>query len=227
MKVRDIMTTQIVTVTEEAAVSEIAALMLDKGISGVPVVDGRGDLVGMISEGDLIHRAEIGTEEPRSWWLNLFTGQEDRARDYVKSHGAHARDVMTRPARYVDADVPIAEVARRLERERVKRLPVLDDGKLAGIVSRADLLRALAARPALSPEAPAATDRNIRDSLMRTLDHEDWAASAMVNVIVSDGVVNLWGVVDTEDQRRAIKVAAENTPGVKGVEDHMGREIPI
>lgn len=225
MKASDIMTTNVASVTADTPVSEVASMMIERNISGVPVVDADNRVIGIISEGDLIPRVESGAARHRSWWLSLFTSTEDRAKDFVKTHGKRARDVMTASVNTVSAGVPVAEIARILEKERVKRLPVVEGGKLVGVVSRADLLRAMAASEASLP-APPAGDRAIREALLEVLRSEGWAASAVVNVIVTDGVVHLWGLVETEQQRKAIIVAAEEISGVVGVEDHLGRELP-
>lgn len=225
MKASDIMTTNVASVRADTPVSEVASLMIERQISGVPVVDAENQLIGIISEGDLVRRLESGTPRHRSWWLSLLTSTEDQAKDFVKTHGTHARDVMTRSVNTVSGDVSLADIAHVLEKERVKRVPVVEDGKLVGIVSRADLLRAMAACKT-SPPTPPAGDREIRETLLKSLASEQWAASAVVNVIVTNGTVHLWGVVDTEEQRKGIIVAAEEIPGVVGVEDHLGHVLP-
>lgn len=221
MKARDVMTSRVATVAITTPVEAVASTMLTQGVSGLPVVDGDGRLRGIVSEGDLMRRAETGTADaPRSWWLRLFGDEEEEARQYIKSHGATAGDVMTRGVTTVGPDEDIASIAMLLEKKRIKRVPVVDGEKLLGIVSRADLLRGLATHGSLGRTAPAG-DREIRDALVAHLASQPWASSAMVNVIVNDGVVNLWGVYDSRDQHQALLVAARNAPGAKGVEDHM------
>ena len=221
MKARDVMTTRVATVDVATSVQEMAALMLTERVSGLPVMDGQGRVQGMVSEGDLMRRAETGTaDSPRSWWLQLFGDEEKEARDYIKSHGATAGDVMTRGVTTIGPDEDIASVAMLLESKRIKRVPVLDGDRLVGIVSRADLLRGLATHGSPERTAPAG-DREIRDALVAHLASQPWASSAMVNVTVNDGVVNLWGVFDSKDQHQALLVAARNTPGAQEVEDHM------
>lgn len=226
MKVSDVMTTAVATVEADATIETIAALMVDRRISGVPVVNGERQVLGMISEGDLIRRQELGTEARAKGWLSLLTSPEKQARDFIRSHGLRAQDVMSSPVHSTRPDAPIADLARQMERQRIKRLPVIDGGKLVGLVSRADLLRLLASIQAMTPPPPPASDRSIRQHLLKTIENEAWAASAMVNVIVSEGVVHLWGVVDTDEQRQALLVAAREIGGVKGVEDHLGVDIP-
>ncbi len=226
MKVRDVMTTQVATVTEDTPVQAAAALMLEQGVSGVPVVDGEGRLRGIVSEGDLMRRAETHTDvRRRSWWLRLLGSEESEARDYVKTHGRRVGDVMSRQVVTARLDDDIAEVAMALEKHRIKRVPVLVDGKVAGIVSRADLLRGLAAHGALGSPEPT-SDREIRDALVAHVAEQPWATGALVNVIVTEGTVHLWGFYDSKEQHQALLVAARNAPGVRGVEDHMSASQP-
>lgn len=226
MKARDIMSTQVVTVTKETTVHDIAALMIEKHISGVPVVDNDDRVSGMVSEGDLIRRSEIDTEKSHGRWLSLFVGVDEQAREFTKSHGLHAADVMTQPVIHVSEDVSLKDVVNLMEKHRIKRLPVINDGRLVGLVSRGDLLRALATHAPTAVPAPPASDAAIRDAMNQILAKEQWAQGAMVNVVVGDGVVNLWGVIDSDDQRKALHVAAENIPGVKGIEDHLTFSLP-
>ena len=226
MQARDIMTTTVAKVAPDTAVPEIVDLLLQRRISAVPVVDAEDKVLGMVSEGDLMRRHETGTERHRSWWLALFTNSADLAGDYTKSHGMHARDIMTKPVLTIAEDASLPEIAEMLESRRVKRLPVVRDGKMVGIVSRADLLRGLAAQQAQikanERSAPAATDdRAIRENILAAIDNEAWVSSSHLNVVVSDGVVHLWGLVASDKERQALKVAAENTPGVKSVEQHL------
>jgi len=223
MKAADIMVKDVVTAGPEASVRELATIMLERRISGMPVVDGGGRLLGIVSEGDLIRRPEIDTDRVKLGWLRLLLSDEARARDFVKSHGRKAREVMTQPAISVTADAPLAEVVRLMERHRIKRLPVVEKGKLVGLVTRADLLRAFVARQA---EAPAAqSDEQLRARIIAMLRHEDWATSAYVHVQVEGGVAQLWGTVESEEQREALIVAVRGVPGVKQVRPHLGRAL--
>jgi CBS domain-containing protein len=221
MQVKDVMTTSVAAVPPHMAVEDVAAFLLERRISAAPVVDDDGRLLGIVSEGDLLRRPETGTERPRSWWLSLFASSTEAAADYIKTHGRRAIDVMTGDVVTVGEDTPLSEVAGLLERNRIKRLPVVRDGRLVGIISRADLLRALAAaRPAPAPPS-AADDRAIRDQLMAHLRKVGLPHLHLVNVVVSDGVVHLWGLVDSEVEGKALRIAAEEVPGVRAVESHL------
>jgi CBS domain-containing protein len=225
MLARDVMTKPVVTVRPDASVPEIARLLLDRHISAVPVVDGDGRVLGIVSEGDLIRRPEVAGPRRRSWWLALLSGGAGDAAEYVKTHGGQASDVMTRPAVTVTEDTPAGDIARLLEERRIKRVPVVRQSKLVGLVSRADLLRGLASSKPSPRKGPRATDQAIRQKLLRRLERESWAPFGQMNVIVTDGVVHLWGLVDSTEQRKALLVAAREVSGVRGVEDHLG-EVP-
>lgn len=224
MRAKDVMTTHVITVGPEASVQEVATLLSERAISGVPVVDAQNRVVGIVSEGDLIHRAETGTERRaerrRSWWLDGVALERDLARDYVKSHGRKAAEIMTTNVVAVGEDTDLAEIADLLETNKIKRVPVLRDGVLVGIVSRANLVRALAAtQPAATADSD---DRTIRANLIRELQSTGWARTWASDVIVRDRVVHLWvGTDEPPERRQALKVAAENIPGVKGVEQHV------
>jgi CBS domain-containing protein len=226
MLARDVMTPKVVTVSPDTRVAEIARILLDRRISGVPVVDADGRLVGIVTEGDLLRRPELGTERSRGWWLRLFGDQRAEAEAYAKSHGTRAEEIMTRNVVTVTEDTSVAEIARLLETHRIKRVPVLRDGRLVGIVSRANLLHALAAGAAMPPAPTRVDDRSIRDEVMRRLDRAEWMTHGPLNVIVTDGVVQVWGFVESEAERTAIRVAVENVPGVVGVDLHLGTVRP-
>ena len=177
MKVTDIMSTNVATVAPDTSVKEVAMLMVQRRISGVPVVDEGGHVIGLISEGDLIRRPEMATDKPLSRWASLMTGQEQKARDFIKTHGLHAQEVMTPAVVTINADATLNEAAGRMEKNKIKRLPVVEGGKLIGILTRADLLRALATSPDFKLAAPQSSDRAIRDELNDLLRKEDWAAT--------------------------------------------------
>lgn len=226
MKVRDVMTAPVQTVPPDLTVAAIANLMIERHISAVPVVDASGKVLGVISEGDLIRRPELGTDKTRSGWLEIFLSDDARAQDFVKTHGLHARDVMNSPALGVPPDATLGEVVRMLERHRIKRVLVIDRGALVGIVSRMDLLRALQLHHAMPATPVPADDKALRATIQGLLAREAWAGSAVVNVQVVEGTVHLWGAVESETQRRALHVAVEAVEGVRAIEDHLMRAMP-
>jgi CBS domain-containing protein len=216
------MTRDVVTATPVATVTEVARLLVEHRVSALPVVDDDGTLVGIVSERDLIRRSEIAGERRPPWWLELVSDPARRAKDYVKTHGGHAGDVMTRNVVTVTEATPVAELARLLEDHRIKRAPVLRDGKLVGIVSRADLVRVLATRRAPAAVPEAMDDRAVQAQLQNVLDAHGWD-TPFINVIVADGVVHLSGTAETRERRRALKVAAEAIPGVEVIESDFAK----
>jgi CBS domain-containing protein len=219
VKARDIMTREVITATPDALIEDVAKAMLRHRISGVPVVE-NGRLVGILSEGDLLRRAELGTQKPHSRWLELLTGPGRLAADYVRSHARKVGEIMSEEIVSIAPDTPAAEIVALMESRDIKRLPVTDKGKLVGIVSRADLLRALAG---LLPKAAATavSDAEIRQRLLAEVDRESWAPRAMIDAVVKHGVVELRGAIMDGRERDALRVVAENIPGVTAVEDHL------
>ena len=216
----DVMTTEVITVTPETPVRDIAALLREKRISGVPVVTSDNRVVGIVSEGDLISHTEVIGERRRSWWLRLFDNPNALAHEYSKSHGRVARDVMSSQLITAAPADSLAEIAKTLETHRIKRVPVVRDGKLQGIVTRANLLQAMATVEIA--KSASADDRAIREQLLSRLAAQPWANLALKSIMVQDGVVHLWGFVENEE-RRALRIAAQNVPGAKSVEDHLQR----
>jgi CBS domain-containing protein len=194
--------------------------MSEHAISAVPILDAHGRVVGIVSEGDLLRRDETGTTRRRSWWLRTLADPETLADEYTKAYGRTAASVMTRTVVSVAEDTPIADIVALLERHAIKRVPVLRDGKLVGIVSRANLIRALAAAPVARPEI-AADDEAIQAQLKDELVRAGFASLRDLNVIVSEGTVHLWGHYASASERNAIRVAAERIPGVRNVVDHL------
>jgi CBS domain-containing protein len=219
LQARDVMVTPVVTVKSSATVQEVARQFLERQISAAPVVDDKGVLVGIVSEGDLLHRVEAGTERRRSWWLRAFTEADTLAAEYVKAHGRKVADVMTRNVMTAAPETPLHEIATLLEKNAIKRLPILENGQLVGIVSRANLLQAVASTRPLLEATPS--DRAIRDRILASLRAQPWAHTGLLNVTVSDGIVDLWGMAESKAERKAIKVAAEATSGVRAVNDNM------
>ena len=218
MNAADVMTPDVICATPDTALSELVRLMLDKGVSALPVVE-NGRIVGIISEGDLLRRVEAGTEYRPSRWIELITSTDRLASDYARSHGRKAAEIMTRDVVTIADSTPLDEVARLLESRRIKRVPVTRDGKLVGIVSRRNVLQALASR--LSAPPVTADDKAIRLAFYRELRQQAWAGGGLINAVVADGVVHLWGIAPDEAQRLAIVAAAESIPGVRAVEDHL------
>ncbi len=223
MQAKDVMTANVVTVQPGTGVPEIARLLLKHRISAVPVVDADQRILGIVSEGDLMRRTETDTERRHSWWLEAMLSTEDRAREYIKVHGRKAGDVMTRDLISVTEETPLYEIAGLLEKHHVKRVPVTRDGRLIGIVSRANLLHGFAAKEARTTGPGSSDDQTIRENLLHTLAKEAGLDMALINVIVNDGVVQLWGLVGSGTEKKAAQVSAESTPGVKRVENHLGQ----
>jgi CBS domain-containing protein len=219
MKAKDVMTAGVVTVAEDASINEAIRLMLQRKISGLPVVDAAGTLVGMVTEGDFLRRSELGTARHTPRWIEFLSGSGKLAENYVHAAGRKVRDVMTDKVYSVDEETPLSEVVEIMERRRVKRLPVLRGAKLVGIVTRANLLHALAGLQ--QANAPASSDITIRTRLMAELEKQSWAPLVAIDIVVTDGVVKLTGAIFDERQRHALRVAAENIPGVKHVEDRL------
>lgn len=218
MKAQDVMVSPVVTLKVTDTVRQAAALFLTKRISGAPVVDDRKAVVGVVSEGDLLHRVEAGTVRQRSWWLRPFVSSENLAADYVRSHSLRIADLMTRNVISAAPDTPLADIARLMETHGIKRVPILQDGRLVGLVTRANLIQAVASAPAA--HTLSVPDEAIRSEFLRRLRKEEWASNALLNATVSNGVLDLWGGVDSASQRDAARVLAESVPGVRGVTDN-------
>jgi len=227
MKAADIMTRTVQSVSPDLPVEEVAKFMLARRISAAPVLDGSGHLIGMVSEGDLMRRSELGTEKHRSWWLRLFVGADYEAHEFVKTHGRKARDVMTRKLVTVTEDTPVADIVGLLEEHRIKRVPVMRGDRMTGIVSRANLLRAFASREANTQAATNEQDRDIQLRLNAALEKQPWWHKRACHVVVADGIVHLWGTAESAEEREAIRVAAETTSGVRGVKNHINVVLPM
>jgi CBS domain-containing protein len=226
MNASDVMTVRVITIEPDATVQAAAKLMLERGISALPVVDQAGKLIGIISEGDLVRRTETGTERKSSWWLNFVSGADQLAYDFVKAHGTRVSDVMTKEVVVAKPDTPLRDIARLLESNRIKRVPVVEGDLVVGVVSRANLLQALAsAKPRASGAQPS--DSELRDTIVDRLSAQPWSHPSLLNPIVTDGVVDLWGMVLTPAEHDAVRVLVEETPGVRGVNSHLAvRQIP-
>ena len=225
MRAKDIMTESIVSVNVKETVFDAAELLLGAGVSAAPVVNDQGNVLGIVSEADLIHRAEIATAPRRSWLQRLLGGEATAARDFVSTHARKVADVMTREVVTASDDATLVELVELIEKHRVKRIPIVRDDKLVGIVSRANLLGALLSREPEGGAAGLPDDNQLRQAVVDAFDKQAWKSRWPVNVVVSDRTVHLWGFVEGEDIRKAYRVAAENVPGVKKVKSHL-RSIP-
>jgi CBS domain-containing protein len=221
MKAADVMVSPVITVGPECSVQDLADILLDNHISAVPVVSNNGGLVGIVSEGDLIRRTETDTERRRSRWLALLIGTQPLAAEFVKSHARRVADVMTREVIVAAPDTPLRHIAALFEKNGIKRVPIVSNGKLVGIVSRANLIQALASARKELKVATATSDLMIREELLSHLRTEPWAKTSRLNVIVHDGTVELWGAVRSQTEKQAVRVAAELTPGVRAVSDNL------
>lgn len=221
MKARDVMTTHVISISSNATIQDVAELLIKHRISALPVLNKDGGLVGVVSEGDLMRRSEVGTDLRRSWWLRLLIGQEALAAEYVKSHATKVADVMTKRVITAEPMTPLSEIATLLERNSIKRVPIVENGQLVGIVTRANLVQAYAVAHRKGEIKITHSDTVIREKLMDRLRSEPWARTWLLNVIVQDGVVELWGMVSSDAERNAIRVAAETMPAVRAVNDHL------
>jgi CBS domain-containing protein len=225
MKVADIMTSNVLTVQEDAPIEEAIRLMLQHRISGLVVTDKAGHLAGMVTEGDFLRRRETDTQKARSRWLQFLLGPGKLADEYTRTAGRKVGEVMTHSPQTVAEDAPLAEAIARMERHHIKRLPVMRGNEVIGIVSRANFLRALAS--AVTVPEPTLDDSGIRQKLLAEFDKQPWGSPNMVDVTVKDGTVHLWGTIVDERSRSAMVVAAENIPGVKDVRDHLAWIEPM
>jgi len=219
MKAKDVMTRGVVTVAEDASINEAIRLMLQRKISGLPVVDSSGTLVGMVTEGDFLRRSELGTERHAARWIEFLLGPGKLAENYVHAAGRKVRDVMTDQVYTAEEETQLGDVVAIMERQEIKRVPVLRGDKLVGIVTRANLLHVLAGLQHI--DTAVSFDVTIRSKLMAELEKQSWAPLAGIDVAVRNGVVTLSGAIFDDRQRQALRVAAENIPGVKKVEDQL------
>ena len=221
MRALDIMNMSVITATPDMTIHEAARLFVDNRISGMPVVDANKQVVGIVSQGDLLHRVENGTVHgKRNWWLEfLLSSPRGQAARYVKEHGQVVGDVMCHHVISISEDMQLDQIADLMERRHLKRVPVLKDGKLVGIVSRSNLIRALASvAPAV--DSVSHDDASLRDAIVLEMHGQRWGLPKQ-GVLVKDGVAHLWGVIESEEEKRAIHIAAEGVAGIKRVEDHL------
>jgi CBS domain-containing protein len=226
MKAQDIMTRDVATVSPDAPVRDIAALMMEKHISGVPVLTDNGKIIGIVSESDLLHRAEVGTERKHKWWFRAFRDSDALAREFAKAHGFKAHDVMSRYVVSVRDDAELADVADILDSRRIKRVPVLREGRLVGIITRGDLVRALS-QVQISKAAKRIDNAALHKTLHDRIRAQSWLNDTYINLTVNGGVVELWGLVVSTDQHRALLALVEETDGVSRVEDKLSVAGPL
>jgi CBS domain-containing protein len=226
MKAKDVMTQHVITIAPDASILEALRLMLQHNISGLPVVDRSGNVVGIVTEGDFLRRAETGTERKRPRWLEFVAGPGTLARDYVRSRARKVDEVMTSDVTTVTEETELGDIVALMEQRRIKRVPVVRGTKLVGIVSRANLLRALASVAAEISPSPQ-SDEAIREGVLAELDRQSWGPRHMIDAVVRNGVVELWGTVIEPDQRDAARVAAETVPGVQAVKSHIAWVEPM
>lgn len=220
MKALDVMQRDLITVTPDTALDDAVHLMVTHRISGLPVVDASGEVVGILTEGDLLRRSELRTEATVPAWIGWLTGQGRAAREYVREHARKVGELMTVPVITVTAQTELGEVVALMESRRVKRVPVLQQGRLVGILTRSDLMRALEILLPKTETRPVA-DADLRHRLLASLREQRWVPRVSFDVKVVNGVAELLGVVTDERAREAIRVLIENTPGVRGVVDHL------
>ena len=221
MLARDIMTGTAVTIAPDATVADAARMMVEKGVSGLPVVDLSGQLVGIVTEGDLLRRKELGSEMRRTWWSRLFRDDKSLAGEFAKAHGRFVREVMTRNVVCVRCDTPLGRVAKLLWTLDVKRLPVLKNGALVGVISRRDVVRSLAKLAAIEARPQKASDNEIALGVLSRIDNAPFVAAIQVQLTITDGVVEVAGTVSSENQRQAVLAMIEEPTGVARVHDRI------
>jgi CBS domain-containing protein len=222
MQAQDIMTRNVIAAAADASVEAVAALMMENHISAVPILDADGAILGLISEGDLMRRVEGAGKRHKSWWLSLFSGAGETAEDFIAMRSRRATDIMSQPVETVAPDMPVADIARLLEKKRIKRVPVVKDGQMIGIVSRANLMQALATVPVETVDTMA-SDRERRDIVLAALARIPGLNPAHLNVVVEGGRVDVWGLAGSDTEENAVKVALDNIEGLGQVSIHLGR----
>ena len=220
MNARDVMVRDVITVGPNDDAVEAAAHMVEHDISAMPVIDDNRKIIGILSEADLIRREELGTEKRRAWWLEAVMPAGTLASDYARSHGRKVAEVMSQRVVTANADATLAEIAALLERNRIKRVPIVEDGRLIGVVSRSNLIQALASAPATAQKDIQA-DRALRLEVLARLREQSWTGFGERNILVTNGVVHVWGLVDSPEEHKALLALSESVPGVRSVADEM------
>jgi CBS domain-containing protein len=220
MNASDVMAQSVLTIRPEDDVCDAVKLLVDHDISALPVIDEAHHVVGILSEADLLHRDEFGTKKMRPWWLEAITPISVLAMDYAKSHGRKVADLMSEKVISASESTPISELATLFERHRIKRLPIVRDGKLVGVVSRSKLIQALASEPAAA-QHDERVDRSIKLDILDRLRGQSWTGFGERNIVVANGVVHIWGLVASPQERKALHVLVESVPGVQSIVDEM------
>jgi CBS domain-containing protein len=227
MQAKDVMATNVATIQPETKLADAIGIMLERHISGLPVVDADGRLVGVLTEGDLLRRTETGTELRHTQWFDFFAGPGRLAAEYVRTHGRRVEDLMTNTVVTAAPEATLTALVELMESKRIKRVPVLRDGVLVGIVSRADLLRPLFDALNAAARQPPVTDRDIHDAIAAEFARQKWGMADVVQIEVVDGVVVLGGTIFDNRDRAAMIVAARNMPGVTVVRDELTWMEPV
>jgi CBS domain-containing protein len=222
MQAQDIMTKNVISAAVDTTVEQITALMMKNHISAVPILDGDGTVIGLVSEGDLMRRVEGAGKDHKSWWLSLFSGSDNTAQDFIAMRGRRAKDIMTKKVEVVAPDTPVADIARLLEQKRIKRVPVVSKGKVVGIVSRGNLMQALASTPRVAVD-PSTSNREKREIVMGALAQVPGLNPAHLNVVVEGDGVDVWGLADSDAEEKAARVALDNIDGLGEVTVNLGR----
>lgn len=219
MRANQVMATGVVTVSADASVYDAAFILLSAGVSGAPVLNAHGKMIGVVSEADLMYRPEIGTVAKKSWFERLVTDDVAAAREFIQSHSHRVADVMTKDVVSAGPRTPLPEIAALMRKHGIKRIPIVEDGAVVGIVSRSHLLQGLLAREAGG--APEIDDAKLRGAVLAALDKHGWASSGTANVVSENGTIHLWGYVNNDTVKKAYQVAAANVYGVRGVKNHL------
>jgi len=226
MRVADIMTSPVTGIAPTASIADAARVMLDNKVSGLPVVSADKRLIGIVTESDFLRRVELGTQKRRSRWLDLVRGTDRQAEDYIHAAGRRVEDIMTRQVLSISPDVSLERLVRLMQAHGIKRVPVVGDNRLVGIVSRADLMRAML-RLTPAPDDGVKDDDMIRTAILTEIGRQPWAGNSSIRAGVHDGVVELSGVVSHDSQRKAARIVAENVAGVRKVIDHLAEIEPM
>ena len=222
MQAQDIMTKKVISAAADTTIEQLTALMMKNHISAVPILDSDGAIIGLVSEGDLMRRVEGAGKTNKSWWLALFSGSSNTAQDFIAMRGRRAKDIMTSKVEVVSPETPVADIARLLEEKRIKRVPVIDDGKMIGIVSRANLMQALASTPTVSLDR-STSDQKKREVVLAALAQVPGLNPVHLNVVVENGRVDVWGIAGSDAEEKAARVALANIDGLGEVSVNLGR----